>query len=408
MTLVQSLLFLLPASLVLALEKITFFGFPIYSLELIFLFFVGVSLWQINKGEDRLLLKNLDRWLALGAGLFVGGALLSLLTHPFTTTTLGQFKSWFLFPAATFITLYILRGGEYKERLQVYAAWLVGVGVIVLAALYGYSQDIVTYDQRLAFPYSSANFLAYLLVPGVLLGAFFLSRSKEAQKRNILIGIFGTMLFVVYLTHSYTVWLALIITLPLLMYVLALSNHKYLSKLIIQLCIVMTLLCMLIWLEQGNTKWQNLFLNDGRSSLDSRLMIWHSASAIIKDHWFLGIGVGNFQKEYLAYQIQFPTYLEWAVPQPHNILLATWLQTGLLGLLGAGLLLGRTFFLLIQKIYRNKNKEIHNEGFLLLSLWGAFFIYGLFDTPYFRNDLAFIFWLQILLTSWYVKGKITN
>ncbi len=408
MTLVQVLLFLLPASLVLALEKIVFFGFPIYSLELIFLFFVGVSLWQINRSEDRLPLKSLDRWLALGAGLFMGGALLSLLTHPFTLTTLGQFKSWFLFPAVTFITLYILRGGEYKERLQLYTAWLVGVGGVVLVALYGYSQGIATYDQRLAFPYSSANFLAFLLAPGVLLGAFFLSRSKEAWKRKLLVVILATLLFVMYLTHSYTVWLALIITLPLLMYVLALSDHKYLSKLIIQLCIVMTLLCMLIWLEQGNTKWQNLFLNDGRSSLDSRLMIWHSASVIIKDHWFLGIGVGNFQKEYLAYQIQFPAYLEWAVPQPHNILLATWLQAGLLGLLGAGLLLGRTLFLLIQKIYRNKNKETHNEGFLLLSLWGVFLIYGLFDTPYFRNDLAFIFWLQILLTSWYAKEKITN
>ncbi|OGI21597.1 MAG: hypothetical protein A3J06_01000 [Candidatus Moranbacteria bacterium RIFCSPLOWO2_02_FULL_48_19] len=102
-----------------------------------------------------------------------------------------------------------------------------------------------------------------------------------------------------------------------------------------------------------------------------------------------GIGLGRFQEVYLEYQKYFPPYLEWAVPQPHNLYLAVWLQTGLLGLIGFILLVSRAIILLI------KNKS--RESALLLGLLTLYLIYGLFDTPFFKTDLAFSFWLVIAL-----------
>jgi len=76
-----------------------------------------------------------------------------------------------------------------------------------------------------------------------------------------------------------------------------------------------------------------------RSSAASRVTIWRSAIAIGRDYPVFGIGPGSFQAQYLRYQKNYPPYLEWAVPQPHNTYLAFWLQTGALGLVGFVLLL---------------------------------------------------------------------
>ena len=102
-----------------------------------------------------------------------------------------------------------------------------------------------------------------------------------------------------------------------------------------------------------------------------------------------GIGLGRFQAVYLEYQKYFPPYLEWAVPQPHNLYLAVWLQTGLMGLIGFIILVARSIFILIK----NKNRE----AVLLLGILTLYLVCGLFDTPFFKTDLAFSFWLAIVL-----------
>ncbi|MDP3962279.1 MAG: O-antigen ligase family protein, partial [bacterium] len=139
--------------------------------------------------------------------------------------------------------------------------------------------------------------------------------------------------------------------------------------------------------ESGSEKWQALTQLENRSSFASRMMIWQSAGKMIADNPIFGIGLGRFQEVYLEYQKYFPPYLEWAVPQPHNLYFAVWLQTGLMGLIGFTLLIAWVIFLLV------KNKS--RESALLLGLLTLYLLYGLFDTPFFKTDLAFAFWLVI-------------
>jgi len=129
-----------------------------------------------------------------------------------------------------------------------------------------------------------------------------------------------------------------------------------------------------------------------RSSLESRITIWHSASRILKDNPIFGIGQGNFQDKYLEYQKYFPPYLEWAVPQPHNLYLAFWLESGILGISG--------FLLIIIVWIKNITSEIKNQknsrtllAATLLSIILYILIHGLVDTPYWKNDLSVIFWI---------------
>ncbi|HLC95062.1 MAG TPA: O-antigen ligase family protein, partial [Patescibacteria group bacterium] len=142
-------------------------------------------------------------------------------------------------------------------------------------------------------------------------------------------------------------------------------------------------------LEVDNTKWSSLTLLEERSSLTSRVMIWQAAAKMIGEHPLLGIGVGRFQAVYLEYQQYFPPYLEWAVPQPHNMFLAVWLQTGILGLASFVFLVGHTFFLLLR--------ETKKETPALLGLLVLYLVCGIVDTPYFKTDQVFAFWVLIAL-----------
>jgi O-antigen ligase len=144
----------------------------------------------------------------------------------------------------------------------------------------------------------------------------------------------------------------------------------------------------------GGRKIHDLTSLASRSSLSSRETIWQVSLDLIKQHPIAGIGPGNFQKEYLALQTFYPAYLEWAVPQPHNIFLAFWLQSGMIGFFGFMLVLAFVFQTLLRSIKDKKNA-------LLAASLLVYFIYtilhGLVDTPYWKNDLSVIFWICTFL-----------
>ena len=81
---------------------------------------------------------------------------------------------------------------------------------------------------------------------------------------------------------------------------------------------------------------------------------------------------------------------------PHYIFLNFWTEIGLLGALIFTWLIGRYYYdaiKLLSKVEKNKRP-------LLLALIGAMsaiFIHGLVDVPYFKNDLAIIFWLLVAI-----------
>jgi len=130
-------------------------------------------------------------------------------------------------------------------------------------------------------------------------------------------------------------------------------------------------------------------------------MVWSAAGKILADNWLLGIGPGMFQQYYLEYQKYFPVpYLEWAVPQPHNLFLAFWLQAGILGLIGF-------IWLIINFFRRLFNFFINQKSPLALSLM-AIMVYilahGLLDTTYWKNDLSLIFWT--IIASGYIADRL--
>ena len=352
----------------------------------------------------------------LSGGIFflLLGLIFSTLFSVDKLTSLGILKSWFIIPLvfawmiveSSLPSLKLKTKNEKLFKIQnfqlsvinSFLKFLAGSGLIVsiIGTFYLLTRNL-TYDGRLKAFYEHPNHLAMYLVPCLLIAyglEFIAQERKEKIFWSLALIIIALSLF---FTYSYGAWLGavggiLIIWRYRRMYgeIWYKRKHKMWFYSLMGLCLIGLGIIIIF-----SPKFQDI-LTTQRSSFHSRLMIWRSALYILKDHWFLGIGPGLFQKYYLAYQKFFPPYLEWAVPQPHNLFLAFWLQAGIIGFSGFILILIWFFRQGLKGIKMRKKEEKRAFlALLLMAIMASTLIHGLIDTPYWKNDLAIIFWFLI-------------
>jgi len=222
------------------------------------------------------------------------------------------------------------------------------------------------------------------------------SRKEKAELWKIG-AIFLSLLLILlnlFLTKSYGAWLAIVAALIAILWLKYrnISQKKYLA------IFAIIILVFLAWASVN--KYNSIVNSNERSSLASRFAIWKSAGLMIENNPLFGIGPGNFNEKYLEYQKYFPPYLEWSAPQPHNVFLAFWLESGLVGL--AGFLILLFYFFRDNKIAIKNNRDL---GILFLAIMIYILIHGLVDTTYWRNDLAVVFWVIVAANLYLAETK---
>ena len=364
-------IFLLPVYLI----RFSWLGLPTNLLEaIISLIFI---LWFFKYyhifWEKSFWLKQ--RKYLLPISLILGGLFLSLLFNPNYLRGLGIIKAWFVFPIIfAFMVFQIIKAEERKNIFKAFYLSALAISFIGLIYFFG---GQMTYDGRLQALFNSPNYLAMYLAPAIIMGAIFFQENRKIYGISLAI-----ILSTFYLTLSYAAWMAVLLALFITLWLNKKLSRKW-------LWLPLILLAVFIFFQSGTKKMSDFLQKDPRSSISSREMIWSASKKILADHWFLGIGPGNFQDKYLEYQRYFPPYLEWAVPQPHSLYLAFWLQSGLVGFLG--------FILLIFRWFKNIfQRPADNLKWISLGIMLYILIHGLVDTTYFKNDLAIIFWLTFL------------
>jgi O-antigen ligase len=378
--------FLLPTYLI----RFNFFGVPTNTLEILI---VLILIFQIFSSAPKKTISDFfltrEKTFFFFASLIFLGLIISSLQNPEIEKSFGIIKGWFVVP---FIFLFLCFAIETpKKRKNVFYAYFLSCLSVAILSLFYYFTDSLTYDGRLQAFFNSPNYLAMYLSPGLLIGiSFFLSREEfEITKKRNIIFISFSFLFILgafYLTFSYAAWIAVFFSSLVIFFITRKVSWK-------KILLTLSIIIILLFSQMGNPKFQSLIDFDSRSSLSSRLMIWRSSAKIIEDNFLLGIGPANFQAKYLEYQKFFPPYLEWAVPHPHNLFLAFWLSGGLLSLFGfLGLL-----FLFFKNMFRKKEWNFFNLAAFGIMLYIV--SHGLFDTTYFKNDLAIVFWLTFLATK---------
>jgi len=395
--LLLSVVFLFPAYLL----RYEFFGIPTTLVEL--LIYSVFLLWMLSllldkEKRERISnrLKELlsdNKMLVFGLFLLLVGAFSSSLLSVDQLMSLGLLKAYFIDPIIFLFLFAVLFSSRNVDRaINVFLAS--GVFLALLALLYFFSGD-VTYDGRLQAVFNSPNFLAMSLAPVILVSFWnLLFRKVDIPLKLVSTAALFVLLPAFFLSRSYGAFFALFTAIFLMLFM---SGRSAAFKTVIAL-LLLSLSALILFFNLDAKKTSDLLQGDERSSFRSREMIWSASEMILKENYLLGIGPGMFQAQYLFHQKDFDEpYLEWAVPYPHNLFLAFWIQLGLAGFLGFVLLLFWVFAEAYKGIRKNKNE------FMLLA--AAFFVYfilhGLVDTPYWKNDLSltFFFFLAIVLLA---------
>jgi O-antigen ligase len=335
----------------------------------------------------------------LFSGLFLSGIVLAYCLNPHSLSGWGEIKSFYIVPIL-FLTAVLVQA-ETKERIELLASgWLLGLAAASLAGAMTYLSGWLSYDGRLTSFYLSPNYLAMLVAPGVLLSIYFFAACPRYWYQLAMLILGGLMLFVLWATHSYAAWGAVLIACVAGIFLWRSGKPVlYAAPLVVTIII----LSGVFFLERGTEKWQSLVSGSERSSLASRLMIWRSGVKIAEDSFPVGIGTGRFQELYLANQEYYPTYLEWAVPTPHNLYLHFLLEGGVLALVGwFGCII-----IVMKRSLRSLRQAPGNRLLILgLSLVVFYLVYGLVDTPYMKNDLALAVWgsLGLSLSALRIKA----
>ncbi len=146
-------------------------------------------------------------------------------------------------------------------------------------------------------------------------------------------------------------------------------------------------------------------------STNTRVILWKSAGLMVKDNPVSGVGLGDFPEEYTKIaerDINYPIYLNEHL-YPHNIFLEFWVEIGLFGLVGLIWVVSR-FYVDFRRFWRHLEGNVHGYAAGLMACLAVLVVYGLVENPYFKNDLAVLFWVIIglglvLFRGFYGKEK---
>lgn len=278
-----------------------------------------------------------------------------------------------------FIFMETLKTDKEKEAgIRIMGAGALTFGIFSLAYnLLGYN---VTHDYRLLGPLDAAVYLAFYLTP------FFIYFSikffeKPKAKINLLYAI--ALGLIILATKSMGAIGGSILV--LFLYLLKRSELAILQKKAAKAVTILILISagVVIFYSKVLPTIQTNY-----SSLSERAEIWQTSKELLKEqkNLALGVGLGQFQTQYQQHADQSlgRPPLDYIVLQPHNILLLFNFQYGLLGLF----FILSCIYLTTKNAFTFKGKPgIHTiTSFMLI----YFFIHGLIDSPFYKNDLMIL------------------
>lgn len=325
-------------------------------------------------------------------------SIIAVFISPDLRAGAGIWKAYFLEPILFLIVfLDIIRN---KKDLRLAVGTLICSGLLV--TFYAFYQKIIgqgvwsteIWGQpkilRATGPFPHPNFLGLYLGPLFMLGLGYIFLNFKKNIPFIVKTIFFAVLFLGSLAFAKSEGAIIAIFVALLFCGVL---YKPVRKWVLVLILVLILL-LLSFSVSRHYLTEKIFFQDLSGRL--RVNIWKGASEILKEKSVLGAGLNGYrvlapqyQERYYDQSTQELISVE-THPYPHNLLLTIWLELGLLGLV--------IFFLILFQFFKKGFKNFKKEPILIGSIMGAMaviLIHGLVDTPYFKNDLAILFWVII-------------
>jgi len=321
-----------------------------------------------------------NRVFAAALGVFFITSVAGIFVSDMWFYSLGQWRAYFLEPLVFFIIL-IGRRKEISAKHLVFALILSTISINCLGIIQkitGAWYPPSLWDDelfgRVTSFFTSPNAVALYLAPLVALAGIFWADQNNSRKKIILLAT-GLSIVTLILTKSLGAWLALFAGGLIFLFFIGYKKS--------------TLMALVFALVVGSLPPISSLLLAKEKSGSNRLTLWSYSwnylSASPKNFVF-GAGIRQFFRK-----VQKPFYTPQEIERliyPHNVFLNFWTEIGLFGMIG---------FIIIFILLFNKAKEFYQTnrlpGASLLAALVIFLVHGLVDVPYFKNDLAFLFWI---------------
>ncbi len=297
--------------------------------------------------------------------------------------SLGVWRAYFLEPILFFVLL-IGRRQEIQKDDLIWFLSLSTVSISVVAILQKFTgQPILTtliksdLQGRVTSFFTTPNAIGLYLGPIIPLIIYGL---KNEKLRKYYLAILVLTLIALFLSFSEGAIVALGIA---MLSAIFLFGYKKIGSTFV---IVGILVVLLVAPVQQSLLFQN-------QSGKNRLTLWgYTWNYLNKNtnNFIFGAGLNQFNRK-----IQRPVNDFKKIEPlifPHNIVLNFWSEIGLFGMVLFLIIYG----LAIKKSWK-KNQQEKCFGVAILMSLLVFFIHGLVDVPYFKNDLSFLWWIILAI-----------
>jgi O-antigen ligase len=403
---------LLPTYLVrFELVRIGKYPFPSTMLEV--MFGVILLIWIIRYSRtDVVRIKSFfaqHMWFAVVFGLFFASSVVSIFVSDMVFFSLGEWRAYFLEPMILFLILIGRREIFMSADLPLFLTFST-LSISMYAIIQKFTGiGIATPEwtneatRRVTAFFTSPNAVGLYMVPICMLMAALVLREirqavikGEQVKRLFFKPVFASSLFGVlcamtalFFTKSQGAWIGM--GAGLLVFVFLIGYKK--------IAVALTVIGMVFALLVPSMRQAVLFQDQANQN---RLRLWGYSWTFLTDspkNFVLGTGVRQFFRK-----IQKPYYDVRVMERliyPHNIFLNFWTEIGLVGMLVVLIIISQAA-VLAWRI--RQNDMVLGAGFI--AMLAALVVHGLVDVPYFKNDLAFLFW--ILIASIFIAYAHTN
>lgn len=319
---------------------------------------------------------------SVALGIFFIASVVSIFVSDMPIPSLGEWRAYFLEPM---ILLFILLGrgdcfGPSGLAMTSFLAYS-SISVSVLAILQKISGQFyppsLWDDQlggRVTSFFTSPNAVGLFLGPIFILTAALLIKKFRWDYFLILIA----QALALFFSFSRGAWVA--VALGLLLFAFLIGYKK--------IALAMAVVGVLAFFSLLALRPALLNSQSSKNRLELWSYSWQFFSASPKN-FVLGAGVRQFFRKvqkphYNVHELERLTY-------PHNIFLNFWSETGLLGALS---FVG----IFVSSIYIANKKRKSGQSILGAAVICALVVlalHGMVDVPYFKNDLAMLFWILI-------------
>jgi O-antigen ligase len=355
--------------------------FPTTLLEIVLIPALAVGLYAFR---DRLPWANP---LLLPALLLLVAAALDSIFAPDRRAAFGLLKAYFVEPIVAGLVVAAMARSRSRARLLL-AGLAVAGSVVAVANIVVAVRGLLTHSFSLVTPpvviYTSANAVPLYLEPLVAFALPLAVFDEGRRARMLSAGFVGLAAVAIGLSFSRAGWMTLIAQ----VFLVALfgrwrwrligaagaiaaaafaGSHRVRDRILVEL-------------DPGSPA----------NTIVLRLSLWRSTLNMLVHRPLFGSGLAGFKASIQPYRD--PAYHENQI-YPHNLFLNFWAETGLLGLLA--------FLWLMVQVVRSGLRGLEGGGWArimsigVLCLVLSFFVHGLLDAPYFKNDQALAFWALV-------------